>query len=228
MGTFAPVPWLEPDELGRLGEQVVAPTLAALRARGTPFRGLLYPGLKLSSTGPKVLEFNARFGDPETQSSMRLLDSDLFELLDACLDGRLARTAARWRAGYAACVVVASGGYPGPYRDGLPISGLDAAQAVDDVVVFHAGTASVDGRYVTAGGRVLGVTATGSTLERALAKAYDAVERVHFDGKHFRSDIGRRPGPSHVPGARRVPGSSSPTAAGRTSACPSTSSPARR
>lgn len=198
MGAFAPVPWLQPDDVKRLAERVVAPILAQLQTIGTPFRGLLYPGLKLTSTGPKIVEFNARFGDPETQCYLRLLDCDLVELIDACLNGQLARTAVRWQRGYAACVIVASGGYPGRYRKGLPISGLDGADALEDVVIFHAGSALVDGRYVTAGGRVLGITATASTLEHALEKAYNAVEHVQFEGKHFRSDIGRRPHPQRL------------------------------
>ena len=195
MGTIVPVPWLDGDDLRRLGETVVAPALAQQAATGSPFAGLLYPGLILTSASPRVLEFNARWGDPETQSYVRLLDSDLLDLLDACVDGRLAGTPVRWQPGYAACVIVASGGYPGECRKGLPISGLDAAEACEDVVVFHSATAIDAGRHVTAGGRVLGVSATGKTLESALDKAYGAVERIAFDGMRYRTDIGRRPWP---------------------------------
>jgi phosphoribosylamine--glycine ligase len=144
----------------------------------------------MTADGPQVLEFNARFGDPETQSYMRLLDSDLLDLIEACIDGRLATVQPKWQPGYAVCVVVASGGYPGKYRRGLPITGLEAAARQPDVVVFHAGTQLGDADCLTAGGRVLNITATGPTLQTALSKAYAAIKLIHFDDMYFRADIG--------------------------------------
>jgi phosphoribosylamine--glycine ligase len=141
----------------------------------------------------KLLEFNARFGDPEAEIYMRLFEGDLYEVLKACALGKLDPKAVTWRPGFAVTVVVASPGYPGDYPKGLPITGIEDAEDQDDIVVFHAGTAIKDGQLVTAGGRVLNVTATGMTLDDALAKAYEAVKLIHFEGMHYRTDIGRRP-----------------------------------
>jgi len=146
----------------------------------------------MTARGPQVLEFNARFGDPETQAILVRLESDLVEALEACIDGRLADTALRWRQGASACVVASSGGYPGSYKKGLPITGLEAAAQLPETVIFHAGTALVDGQTVTSGGRVLGVTATADSLEEALARAYKAIKEIHFEGMYFRHDIGHR------------------------------------
>jgi phosphoribosylamine--glycine ligase len=146
----------------------------------------------MTARGPQVLEYNARFGDPETQSLLVRLDSDLVEALEACVDERLAQTELRWSPGAAACVVASSAGYPGNYKTGLPISGLGAAAQVPGVQVFHSGTAQVGGQMVTAGGRVLGVTAAGDSLKEALARAYQAMAEIQFEGIYFRRDIGHR------------------------------------
>jgi phosphoribosylamine--glycine ligase len=159
---------------------------------GTPFSGVLYCGLMMTARGPQVLEYNARFGDPETQALLVRLESDLIDALDACVDGRLAETEMRWTPGASACVVASSAGYPGSYKTGLAIAGLSAAAQVPGVVVFHAGTAQVGGQIVTAGGRVLGVTAAGDTLKDALAKAYRALAEIEFEGIYYRNDIGHR------------------------------------
>jgi phosphoribosylamine--glycine ligase len=146
----------------------------------------------MTARGPEVLEFNARFGDPETQALLVRLDSDLVEALEACVDGRLAETELRWSPGAAACVVASSAGYPGSYKTGLPITGLGAAAQVPGVQVFHSGTAQVGGQLVTAGGRVLGVTAAGDSLKEALDRAYQALAEIHFEGIYYRRDIGHR------------------------------------
>jgi len=191
MGTIAPVSWVNADMLQTFGQQIVRPTLEMLAKRGRRFTGLLYPGLKMTSDGPKVLEFNARFGDPETQSYMRLLKTDLLDILEACVDGTLANLAIEWHSGFAACVVIASGGYPDEYKKGVPICGVARAERVPDVVVFHAGT-SFDRELKTSGGRVLGVTAIGDTLRDALDRAYEAAKLIEFESKQYRSDIGAK------------------------------------
>lgn len=192
MGTIAPVPWVADHTLREVNEQVVRPTLQALAKSGRPFAGCLYPGLKMTDEGPKVLEFNARFGDPETQSYMRLLKTDLLDVLDACVDGKLADLTVEWNSGFAVCVVLASGGYPGKYKKEIPISGIGEAEKIPSVVVFHAGTMYDSGQLRTSGGRVLGVTATGDTLQEALDRAYKAVYYIKFKGKQFRKDIGAK------------------------------------
>ena len=191
MGTIAPVSWVSVETLQALGEQIVRPTLEALAKRGRPFSGLLYPGLKMTTHGPKVLEFNARFGDPETQTYMCLLKTDLLDILEACVDGTLAELVIEWHSGFAACVVIASGGYPDEYKKGVPLRGGADAERVEDVVVFHAGT-SFDGELKTSGGRVLGVTATGNTLRDALDRAYEAARLIEFEGMQYRHDIGAK------------------------------------
>lgn len=189
MGTYSPAPFLTDVELAAVGRAVLEPWLRGCAAEGIDFRGLLYPGVMLTPAGPRVLEFNARFGDPETQVYMTRLESDLVELLTACVDGTLDRAEMRWTTQFSVCVVMASGGYPGNYAKGLPITGLEAAAAMPDTKVFHAGTARKDGRVVTQGGRVLGVTAWGADLSTARDRAYAAVDRIHFDGAHVRRDI---------------------------------------
>ncbi|HEX4775121.1 MAG TPA: phosphoribosylamine--glycine ligase [Candidatus Saccharimonadales bacterium] len=193
MGAYAPVEWITPALLEQINKSIVQPALDGLRDLGATFKGCLYPGLMIDGNNIKVLEFNARFGDPEAEVYMRLLDSDLYEVLKACAEGRLDPSKVGWNTGFAVSVVMASGGYPGDYQRGLPITGIEEAEKLDDIVVFHAGTAIKDGRLVTAGGRVLNVTATGATLQEALDKAYAAVDLIHFEGAHFRTDIGRRP-----------------------------------
>ena len=149
----------------------------------------------ITKDGPKVLEYNARFGDPETQVYMQLMDADLYEVLLACANGKLDPGMVSWKPGFAACVVLASGGYPANYEKGLPISGLEAAAGVEGVEIFHAGTTKDESGYKTSGGRVLGVTAIGDTIDQALERAYAAVEKIDFEGMQYRSDIGRRPAP---------------------------------
>ncbi len=192
MGCYCPVTWVSRDTMDEIKRKVIEPTLRALARRGTPFVGCLYPGLMLTDDGIKVLEFNARFGDPETQAFMPLMEGDLVEAMMACLEGTLPRIELKWRRQAAACVIAASGGYPGPYRKGLEIAGVDEAGSLPGVTVFQAGTALENGKLVTAGGRVLGVTGCSTDLEGALKAAYQGMELISFDGIHYRRDIGRR------------------------------------
>lgn len=189
MGTVAPLPWVDSEMLREVDERVVRPVLQALAEQGCPFRGLLFPGVKQTTEGLQVLEFNARFGDPETQSYMRLLKTDLLNVLEACVDGTLADLTLEWQEGFAACVILASAGYPDQYKTGLPVTGINDAEQGATVEVFHAGTA-FNGELTTSGGRVLGVTATGDNLKIALDRAYEAAQLIHFEGKYYRSDIG--------------------------------------
>jgi len=192
MGAYSPVPTLGERLADELLETVVTPTLRAMAAEGRPYRGLLYVGLMLTRDGPRVLEFNCRFGDPETQPLMLRLDGDLVPLLAAVARGEGLPPRLRWRPEAAVTVVLASGGYPGEYATGKPIAGLEVAEQVPGVVVFHAGTALREGRLVTAGGRVLGVSALGADLEAAVEAVYEAATRVSFEGMHYRRDIGQR------------------------------------
>ncbi|MBI5357480.1 phosphoribosylamine--glycine ligase [Candidatus Saccharibacteria bacterium] len=192
MGVIAPLDWVKPEQISKIQEKVVSPALEGLKKKNSPFIGCLYPGLMLDGQDVNVIEFNARFGDPEAEVYMRLLDCDLYKILSDCAAGNLNPESVKWRDGYAATVVLASPGYPGDYPKGLPITGLEEAEKLDDIVVFHAGTALKDGNFVTAGGRVLNVTATGDTLQNALDKAYEAVKLINFEGMHYRTDIGQR------------------------------------
>ncbi|WP_258358519.1 phosphoribosylamine--glycine ligase [Moorella sulfitireducens (nom. illeg.)] len=189
MGAYAPVPFYTPEIAGEVEEKILRPTVRAMAAAGCPYRGVLYAGLMLTREGPKVLEFNCRFGDPETQPLMLLLQSDLVELMLATINGELAGKI-DWYPGAAAGVVLAAGGYPGPYAKGTPIAGLEAVPP--GVEVFHAGTALVDGQVVTAGGRVLCVTAKGEDLRAALERVYAGIKAINFAGMHYRRDIGYR------------------------------------
>jgi phosphoribosylamine--glycine ligase len=189
MGTYSPTPFLTEEQSADLGNRILEPFLRGCAAEGIDYRGILYPGVMLTSNGPKVLEFNVRFGDPETQVYLTRLESDLVELLDASVDGTLGRLDLKWNPQASVCVVMASGGYPGSYARGQIISGLDGANALPGTKVFHAGTAKSGDTIVTNGGRVLGVTALGRDLKSAQAAAYTAVEKLHFDGAHFRRDI---------------------------------------
>jgi len=189
MGAFAPSPLCPPAMAEALARSILQPAVDGLRAEGRPFVGVLYAGLMLTPNGPRVLEFNCRLGDPETQVILPLLESDLLDVAEACVEGRLAEAEIKWKAGAAAGVVLASEGYPGACPAGREIFGLEADPA--DAVVFHAGTKLVDGRPVTAGGRVLCATGWGSTLKAALQSAYRAAEGVTFDGRQYRRDIGR-------------------------------------
>lgn len=198
MGTIAPLSWVTNAMMQEIQEKVVMPTLAALKRRGTPFKGILFPGIIFTGSGPKVIEFNARFGDPETESYMRLLETDLVDILFACINGTLADQPVAWANGkYACSVVCASGGYPGSYEKEKPIAGLDSTESKHaDVVVFHAGTKRliVSGKdeIVTNGGRVLNVTAVGNSLQDALAKSYAAIGDISFEGMQYRKDIGKK------------------------------------
>jgi phosphoribosylamine--glycine ligase len=192
MGVYSTDDLLDPAMTEWILHHIAEPTVRGMAEEGTPFTGVLYCGLMMTARGPQVLEYNARFGDPETQALLVRLESDLIEALDACVDGRLAETEMRWMPGASACVVASSAGYPGSYKTGLPIAGLSAAAKVPGVEVFHAGTAQVGGQIVTAGGRVLGVTAAGDTLKDALAKAYCALAEIEFEGIYYRNDIGHR------------------------------------
>ncbi|MBI2461179.1 MAG: phosphoribosylamine--glycine ligase [Candidatus Rokubacteria bacterium] len=192
MGAYSPVPTLGERLADELLETVVTPTLRAMAAEGRPYRGLLYVGLMLTRDGPRVLEFNCRFGDPETQPLMLRLDGDLVPLLAAVARGEGLPPRLHWRPEAAVTVVLASGGYPGEYATGKPIAGLEAAEELPGVVIFHAGTALREGRLVTAGGRVLGVSALGADLEAAVETAYEAASRISFEGMHYRRDIGQR------------------------------------
>lgn len=193
MGAYAPVPWFTSENEKFVAERVLAPALRGLGSRHTPFVGVLYPGLKITSDGPRVLEFNGRFGDPETQVYMRLLKSDLLQIMEACVDGRLHEMKVEWHPGFAVCVVMAAEGYPSAnYKKGVSVEGTAEAEKLPGVVVFHAGMELGDGGLVTSGGRVLSVTAYADTLEEATARAYQGVECIHFDGMQFRKDIGGR------------------------------------
>lgn len=191
MGAFAPSPLYTEEIAERTEKEILIPTLNAMNSEGFTFKGVLYVGLMLTKDGPKVVEYNARFGDPETQVVLPLLESDLFAIMRAVREGRLAETDIRWKEESAACIVLASGGYPGKYESGKLISGLEDAEAAG-ATVYHAGTKKTDAGYVTAGGRVLGVTALGDTLADVVHSAYAAAEKIHFDGAHMRRDIGSR------------------------------------
>lgn len=189
MGTVAPVPSVSEEIMNQIEREIVRPVLLELKNIGRPYKGILFPGIMLTRQGPKVLEFNARFGDPETQSYLRILKSDLVDILLACSDGGLRASTIEWEDRAACCVVLASSGYPKTYPTGMAITGIEDAEHIPDVVVFQAGTKFANERLVTNGGRVLGVSATGATLEDARMKAYAAAEIIKFDGKHFRKDI---------------------------------------
>ncbi len=171
---------------------IAQPAVSGMAAEDSPFVGVLYVGLMMTARGPMVLEFNARFGDPETQAILARMDSDLLATLEACVEGRLSETELRWKPGASTCVIAASAGYPGSYVTGHRISGLEEAARVPGVEIFHSGTGLVEGHYVTEGGRVLGVTAAAATLDQSLSLVYEALGRIHFEGIYYRRDIGRR------------------------------------
>lgn len=188
MGTFAPSPKYTPEIEKIVEETIIKPTVAAMAAEGRALKGILYFGLMLTKDGPKVLEYNARFGDPETQVILPLLQTNLLDVFNAVIDGRLSEMELKWSDETCVCVVAASGGYPGDYAKGKEIKGLDTLD--EDIVVFHAGTALNDGKYVTNGGRVLGITAKGANMDEARKKAYANVAKVNFEGMQYRKDIG--------------------------------------
>jgi phosphoribosylamine--glycine ligase len=190
MGAYCPVPFFSPEALAQVGERVIAPVLAVMRRRGTPFKGALYAGLMLTRSGPKVLEFNARLGDPETQVLMLQLGEDLLPLLEDCALGRLESRVLAMAPGASVGVVLAAGGYPDTPRRGQRIEGLDAVP--EGAMAFMAGVEAKDGALVTAGGRVLTVCARGEDLAQARERAYAAISGIRFEGMHFRRDIGAR------------------------------------
>ena len=193
MGTIAPNPYYTPDIAARCMKEIFLPTMAAMNAEGRTFKGCLYFGLMLTPDGPKVIEYNCRFGDPETQVVLPLLESDLFTIMEAVTQERLGEVEVKFSTGAAACVVLASGGYPEHYEKGKVISGLEKGQLSGaDAVIYHAGTDQKGGQLVTSGGRVLGVAATADTLKAAVDKAYAAAEGIAFEGLHKRNDIGAR------------------------------------
>lgn len=191
MGTIAPNPYYTDEVAEICMKDIFLPTIKAMKAEGRPFKGCLYFGLMITPNGPKVIEYNCRFGDPETQVVLPLLKTDLMEIFLAVYEERLSELDIQWNKGAAACVIMASGGYPQKYQTGLPISGLDENGQCHQATVYHAGTKKEGNTYLTAGGRVLGVTATGENLEKALSSAYDAVKQISFDGCHYRTDIGK-------------------------------------
>lgn len=192
MGTFSPSPLYDEKLADYCMKEVFIPTIEAMNKEGRKFKGVIYFGLMLTKDGPKVLEYNARFGDPETQVVIPRLKTDLLDIFEAIIDEKLADINIEWDNNAAVCVVAASGGYPGKYATGLKINGLKEAQENGDTIVFHAGTSFKDGDFYTAGGRVLGVTAVEETMDKAIDKAYAGIEKISFEGMHYRKDIGRK------------------------------------
>lgn len=192
MGAVAPNPYYTKEVAERCMEEIFLPTIRAMKQEGRPFQGCLYFGLMLTSDGPKVIEYNCRFGDPETQVVLPLLKTDLLTIFQAVMEGKLSEQKVEFLDKAACCVILASGGYPKNYYTGLPISGIGEAEQMEDVSVYHAGTKMEDGKLLTAGGRVLGVTALADDLAGAMEKAYEAAGKIHFDNMHYRRDIGRR------------------------------------
>ncbi|MBL7141098.1 MAG: phosphoribosylamine--glycine ligase [Planctomycetes bacterium] len=197
MGAYSPAPLVSEKIQNQVDREVLVPMVHGMKVSGAAYKGVLYAGIMVTPGGPKVLEFNARFGDPEAQPLLVRLKNDLVEVLEAVIDDRLDEVTLRWDPRPAVCVVMASGGYPGPYEKGKEITGLAEAEALDDVVVFHAGTRAEDGKVTTSGGRVLGVTALGEDISAARDRAYEAVQRIRFHRAHWRTDIG-------VKGIRRM------------------------
>lgn len=191
MGTVSPNPYYTDEIADVCMETIFKPTINAMNREGRPFKGCLYFGLMLTPNGPKVIEYNARFGDPEAQVVLPRLKTDLVDICEAVIDERLSDIDIEWYDGAAACVVMASGGYPVSYKKGIEIFGLDDYGQVENSIVYHAGTKYEDGKFYTSGGRVLGVTAKAPTLDEALSAAYSAVDKIRFDGAHFRHDIGK-------------------------------------
>ena len=192
MGTFSPAPQYTPEVAAAVTRTIIRPTVEAMAAEGRPFKGVLYFGLMLTAEGPKVLEYNARFGDPEAQVVLPRLQTDLVDIMLAIREERLHEITLEWKEDAAVCVVLASGGYPIGYHKGYPITGLDAFEGKDDLMVFHAGTRKQNGQYLTNGGRVLGLTALAPTLDGAIEKAYEHIGAIDFQDKQYRTDIGRK------------------------------------
>lgn len=192
MGAYSPAPVVTPELQDYVMHRIVHPTINGMRAQGRMYKGVLYVGLMVTGDGPKVVEFNCRFGDPEAQVLLPRMETDLVPVLEACIDGTLADVEMTWKPGSAVCVVMASGGYPDAYEKGKVITGLNDVGALKDVAVFHAATKAQNGQTVTDGGRILGVTALAADLESAVNRAYQGVSEIHFDQAHFRTDVGYR------------------------------------
>lgn len=192
MGAYSPAPVFTEELSERVKSEILSPVISGLRQEGIIYKGVLYVGLMITKEGPKVLEFNARFGDPECQVVLPALKNDLVEVIQAVLDGSLHKQELQWLEGLTACVIMASDGYPGDFKKGFSIYGLDVVEKMEDIFVFHAGTTIKEERVTTTGGRVLGITARGETLKSALDKAYLAVKNISFEGAHYRTDIGWR------------------------------------
>ena len=192
MGAYSPAPVFTEIMRQKVRDQIMLPMISAMQQENRPFKGLLYAGLMLTKTGSQILEFNVRFGDPETQPLLVRMDSDIIPIFEACIDGTLDQCPLQWKNESSVCVVMAAEGYPGAYEKGKPISGLQYANSLPGVEVFHAGTKTKDGEVVTQGGRILGVTATGKNTDTAIAKAYEAVDKIKWQGIHYRKDIGHR------------------------------------
>lgn len=192
MGTYSPAPVVTPEVAEKALREILIPTVEGMAADGMPYKGVLYAGLMIKDGQPRTVEFNCRFGDPETQVLLMRLDTDLVDIIEAVVDGKLDQTGVRWKPEAATCVVMAAGGYPEAYRKGDAIEGLEDSARVPDSVVFHAGTGMRDGKIVTSGGRVLGVTALGNDIKASIDRAYEAVGKISFEGMQYRKDIGRR------------------------------------
>jgi phosphoribosylamine--glycine ligase len=192
MGAYSPAPVVTPEIEKEILEKIMKPAIEAMKKEGRPYKGVLYAGLMITKQGPKVVEFNCRFGDPEVQALLPRLDSDLAEILEACIDGNLSEKEVKWSEKACCCVVMASGGYPGKYEKGKEISGLEKAGELADTVVFHAGTKLAGEKVLTDGGRVLGVTALGGSIKESIDKAYKAVSLIGFEGAFYRKDIGQK------------------------------------
>ncbi|MFA6076730.1 MAG: phosphoribosylamine--glycine ligase [Candidatus Paceibacterota bacterium] len=191
MGVIAPLPFVDDKLMLQIEKEIIKPTIDGMREEGRPFVGILYPGIMLTNEGPKVFEFNARFGDPETQVYMRLLDTDILDIIDASIDGKISNLDIQWKKNKYACnIALASAGYPGNYEKGNPIL-LEEGGGGGDIIIFHAGTKIENNKLVTNGGRVLGVSAVGDTLKEALKKAYKAIDKISFAGMQYRKDIGK-------------------------------------
>jgi phosphoribosylamine--glycine ligase len=189
MGAYSPAPVVTEAMMSQIEREILVPVVDCMNRNETPYKGVLYAGIMITAGGPRVLEFNVRFGDPETQPILIRLKSDLLEVCLAVCEQKLDEVTLEWDSKPAVCVVMASGGYPGDYEKGKVITGIEKAEELDDVAVFHAGTAMKDGKLVTAGGRVLGVTGLGATVAEAKARAYEGVGRINFEGACFRHDI---------------------------------------
>jgi phosphoribosylamine--glycine ligase len=192
MGAYAPTTIVDDRMMRRIYDEILEPTVAGLQKEGRTFKGILYAGLMITDRGPKVMEFNCRFGDPETQVILPLLKSDLAEIILSIVEGELSLQEVEWRDHFAVCVVVASAGYPGKYEKNKEVFGLNKVKQMEDVLTFHAGTKKQGGRIFTNGGRVLGVTATDKSMGKAIQKAYSAVNKIEFEGIQYRKDIGYR------------------------------------